>query len=73
MVLLKKDACILLAAGLFLPDPGASTGACVASPLRPWQPGLMPWFRAGSSPSESHRPECSGLEVWKSVKYRADN
>lgn len=64
---------VLLAAGLFLPDPGASAGAHVASPPWPWQPGLVPQFRAGLSPSELHRLECSGLEVWKSVRYRAGN
>lgn len=73
VILLKKDACVLLAAVLFLPYWGTSAGACIASPLRPWQPGLMPPFRAGSCLSELHRRECSGLEVWKSVKYRADN
>lgn len=69
-MLLKKDACVLLAAGLFLPDPDASAGACVAS--LPWQPGLVLQIRAGVSPGELHKLECSGLDVWGSVKSWAD-
>lgn len=71
MILLEKDTCVLLAAGLFLPDPGVSAGAHVASLLWPWQPGsaaVQGWLIP-----ESHRLECSGLEVEKSVKYQADN
>lgn len=65
-MLLKKDACVLLAAGLFSPGPDASAGACVESLL--WQPGLVLQIRAGVPLGELLKLEYSELDVWESVK-----
>lgn len=65
-MLLKKDACVFLAAGLFLPDPDASAGACVESLL--WQPDLVLQIGTGVPLGELHKLEYSELDVWESVK-----
>lgn len=66
MMLLRKDACALLAAGLSVPAPGASAGAHGAS--LPWQPHLVLQIRAGL-PLGMLNAE---LQVWASVKPWAD-
>lgn len=69
-MLLKKDACVLLAAGPFLPDPDASAGACVVS--LPWQPDLVLQTWAAVPLGEMHKLEYFELDVWESVKSWAD-
>lgn len=69
-MLLKKDACVLLAAGLSFPDPDASAGACVLSLL--WQPDLVLHIRAGLPLRELCKLEYSELDVWESVKSWVD-